>query len=66
MSIWKRLQKYKDMDVEKEEEEKMSDLEKGDLFSMIISALLTLWLPIAVVLLVILALLWFCLGGLSL
>ncbi len=66
MSIWKRLQKYKDMDVEKEEEEKMSDLEKGDLFSMIISALLTLWLPIAVVLLAILALLWFCLGGLSL
>ena len=44
MAIWKRIKKY-DKDVKEEAEEKFSELEKHDMTSMIVSAMVTIWLP---------------------
>ncbi len=67
MAIWKRIEKYdkdirRDKEYAKEVEEKMKETEKGDYFSMVVSGLLVLWLPCALVLLALLALAIFILG----
>ena len=58
--FWKRLKKYKDMDLEAMEKERFSNLEKSDFPAMILAAFLTLFLPciliLAVLVLVVLAL----------
>ena len=48
--FWKRLKKYKDMDLEAEEKEKFADLEKSDFKAMVIAAILTLFLPCLLIL----------------
>ena len=65
MAIWKRLRKYRDMDLEEEEQKKMVDAEKGDIFAMIISALVTLWLPVSLILLLFGAVLMLLFGAVS-
>ncbi len=65
MAIWKRLRKYRDMDLDSEENRKMSTTEKGDMFSMIVSAMLTIWLPISLGLLAFGALLMLLFGAVS-
>ncbi len=67
MAIWKRIEKYNkdlrhDKEYAKEIEAKMKETEKGDIFSMMISGLLVLWLPCAVVLLLLLGLAFIVLG----
>ena len=64
MAIWKRLRKYRDMDLE-EEQKKVSDAEKGDIFAMIISALVTIWLPVSLILLLFGAVLVLLFGAIS-
>lgn len=64
MAIWKRLRKYRDMDLE-EEQKKMPVTEKGDIFAMIISALVTLWLPVSVILLLFGGVLMLLFGAIS-
>jgi len=64
MAIWKRLRKYRDMDLE-EEQKKVPDTEKGDIFAMIISALVTLWLPVSLILLLFGAVLMLLFGAIS-
>ena len=67
MAIWKRIKKY-DKDIETDEEyaaevkEKMDDTEKGDFFSMCISAFLVIWLPCVLILVAIVALAYLFLG----
>ena len=64
MAIWKRLRKYRDMDLE-EEQKKVSDAEKGDIFAMIISALVMIWLPVSLILLLFGAVLVLLFGAIS-
>ena len=58
MAIWNRIRKY-DKDIKNDEEfarefeEKMKATEKGDLFSMLLSAFFVLWLPCVVILILI-------------
>lgn len=52
MTIWKRLKKYKDMDLEAEEKEKFADLEKSDFLAMVLAAFITLVLPSLLILIV--------------
>ncbi|MBQ7955876.1 MAG: hypothetical protein IJ282_08995 [Lachnospiraceae bacterium] len=62
MAIWKRIKKYRDMDVDEEAEKKISQLEKGDMSAMIFSALLVLWIPALLILILICALAYLFLG----
>ena len=67
MAIWKRIKKYdKDIDTDedyaREVEEKMKATEKGDFFSMCVSAFLVIWLPCVIALLVIVGLAYLLLG----
>jgi len=67
MAIWKRIKKYdKDIDTDeeyaKEVEEKMKATEKGDFFSMIVSAFLVIWIPCVLALLAIVGLAYLLLG----
>lgn len=72
MAIWKRIRKYRDkyyhdkyyhdMDVTAETEEKLGQTEKGDFFAMWISAMLTLWLPSLVILILLCAAAYVLLG----
>lgn len=50
MAIWKRLKKYRDMDLE--EKEKPADLEKSDFAAMLLAAFITLVLPCLLILIV--------------
>ncbi|MBQ8230876.1 MAG: hypothetical protein IJZ34_02950 [Lachnospiraceae bacterium] len=61
MAIWKRIKKY-DKDVTEEAEERFSELEKHDMTSMIVSAMLTIWLPCVLVLILICGLAYLFLG----
>ena len=67
MAIWKRIKKYdKDIDTDeeyaKEVEEKMKATEKGDFFSMIVSAFLVIWIPCVLALLAIVGFAYLLLG----
>ncbi len=67
MAIWKRIKKYnkdinKDKEYAEEVEAKMNEMEKGDIPAMIFSALLVLWLPCFVILILICALAYLFLG----
>ena len=67
MTIWKRIKKYnkdinKDKEYAEEVEAKMNEMEKGDIPAMIFSALLVLWLPCFVILILICALAYLFLG----
>ena len=48
--FWKRLKRYKDMDLEAMERERFSNLEKSDYPAMILAAFLTLFLPCILIL----------------
>lgn len=67
MAIWKRIKKY-DKDVREDEEyaaeveEKLKATEKGDIFAMICSAFLVIWLPCLIILILICALAYLFLG----
>ena len=67
MAIWKRIKKY-DKDINTDEEyameveKKMKATERGDIFSMILSAFLVIWLPCVLILLVIVGLAYLLLG----
>lgn len=67
MAIWKRIKKYdKDINTDeeyaKEVEEKLKATEKGDIFSMIVSAFLVIWLPCVLALVAIAGLAYLMLG----
>lgn len=62
MAIWKHLKKYRNQDIEKQEKEKMSELEKGDVPAMCFAALFTLWLPSLLILIILCALAYVFLG----
>ena len=67
MAIWKRIKKYdKDIDTDeeyaKEVEEKMKATEKGEFFSMIVSAFLVIWIPCVLALLAIVGFAYLLLG----
>lgn len=67
MAIWKRIKKY-DKDIRTDEayaeevKEKMKETEKGDFFSMCLSAFLVIWLPCVLILIGIAALAYLFLG----
>lgn len=67
MAIWKRLKKYREMDLDEELEKRLGEekLEKRDLPALLLSAFLTLWLPCLVVLLVLCGIAVLLFGGLS-
>ena len=52
MAIWKRLKKYRDMDLEAEEKKEHIDLEKSDFAAMLLAAVVTLILPCLLILIV--------------
>lgn len=52
VAIWKRLKKYRDMDLDAENKEKPADLEKSDFAAMLLAAFLTLVLPCLLILIV--------------
>lgn len=62
MAIWKRIRKYRDMDVTDQAEEKLKETEKGDFLAMWFSAILTLWLPALVILVLLCAAAYVLLG----
>ena len=63
VAIWKRLKKYRDMDLEAEEKEKFADLEKSDFLAMVLAAFITLVLP-SLLILIVLVLIGMALFGL--
>ncbi len=63
MAIWKRIRKYKEMDISEAVEERKKETERGDFAAMLLSALLTLWLPVVLVLLAFGALIWILIPG---
>jgi hypothetical protein len=64
MAIWKRLKKYRSMDLDQETDKRMggAKLEKNDLLALLISSFLTLWLPALLILLALCALVMLILG----
>jgi hypothetical protein len=64
MAIWKRLKKYRSMDLDRETDKRMggAKLEKTDLLALLISSFLTLWLPALLILLALCALVMLILG----
>jgi hypothetical protein len=64
MAIWKRLKKYRGMDLDQETDKRMggAKLEKNDLLALLISSFLTLWLPALLILLALCALVMLILG----
>lgn len=57
MGVWRRIRKYKNMDVTEKSEELSKTSEKSDFLAMWLAALYTLWLPVLIVLLIFAALL---------
>lgn len=63
MAIWKRIRKYKEMDISEAVEERKKETERGDFAAMLISALFTLWLPVVLILLAFGGLIWLLIPG---